>query len=468
MTRLGATRLEHKKQALPASGTEIARVAVLHEAAILDTPPEAAYDAITRLAADFFHVDAVTIGFADHTRLWVKSHYGHGPDELPRGMSLFDLVHAQGGIIVIPDCTAEQSSQAIQMRKRGFHFVASAGIRLAGHIVGTLTLLHGTERTPLTPAEIESFEDMAAMVSSHVELRRLRLRDAANQPSLLRRSQHRGRSAAHANWPSASDLHHALERNEFVLYYQPEVEIDTLRIVGLEALIRWRHPERGLVPPMDFIPPAEQCGLIHSIGDWGLAEACSQIQAWTQESPDNGSLRVCVNLSARQFLRAGLKDHVHSLLLQAGATGRQLGLEMTESVFIHDVQAASEVLQSLRGLGVSLSMDDFGTGYSTLSSLHSFPFDTLKIDRSFVSRLQDGDQALHIVRTIIELARALDIGVIAEGIETLEQYAILRQLGCSHGQGYYFARPMPAADISRLLRAPNRILPLAQESPRVA
>jgi EAL domain-containing protein (putative c-di-GMP-specific phosphodiesterase class I) len=468
MMRASATKIEHKKPIPAPNGTEIARVAVLHEAGILDTPPESAYDAITRLAADFFHVDAVTIGFADQTRLWVKSHCGHGPDELPRGMSLFDLVHAQGGIIVIPDCAAEESSQAIQMRKRGFRFAASAPLRLAGHIVGTLTLLHGTLRSPLTPSEMDTFEDMAAMVNSHVELRRLRLRDAANQPGLLHRSHHRGRSTSHVNWPSASDLHRALERNEFVLYYQPEVEIETLRIVGLEALIRWQHPERGLVPPMDFIPQAEQCGLIHSIGDWGLAEACSQIQAWTQDNPDNGSLRVCVNLSARQFLRAGLKDHVHSLLLQAGATGRQLGLEMTESVFIHDVHAASDVLRSLRGLGISLSMDDFGTGYSSLSSLHSFPFDTLKIDRSFVSRLQDGDQALHIVRTIIELASALDMGVIAEGIETFEQYTILRQMGCSHGQGYYFARPMPAAEVSRLLRAPNRTLSLPQTSPRVA
>ncbi len=472
MTRAGATKLEQKRQPSAGCKTEIARLAVLHEAAILDTPPESAYDAITRLAADYFHVDGVTIGFADQTRLWVKSHFGHGPEELPRAMSLFDLVHANGVTIVIPDCEKENSSQAIQMHKRGFRFAAAAPIRLAGHIVGTLTLLHDSPRGLLSTAEIETLEDMAAMVSSHVELRLLRMREAAQtgsaHPVPLRRSHHRGRAAAHAHWPSAADLHHALERNEFVLYYQPEVEIETLRIVGLEALIRWRHPERGLIPPMDFIPHAEQCGLIHSIGDWGLAEACSQIQAWTQENPDNGSLRVCVNLSARQFLRAGLKDHVHSLLLQAGATGRQLGLEMTESVFISDAHVAAEVLRSLRGLGISLSMDDFGTGYSTLSSLHSFPFDTLKIDRSFVSRLQDGDQAHHIVRTIIELARALDMGIIAEGIETAQQYNILRDMGCRFGQGYYFARPMPAAEISRLLRAPNRILTLPQTAPLVA
>ena len=232
MTRAGAKKLEQRKLTPTVSGAEFARLAVLDEAGILDTPPEAAYDAITRLAADFFHVDAATIGFADQTRLWVKSHCGHGPDELPRGMSLFDLVYTQGGPIVIPDCTAEQTSQAVQMRKRGFHFASSAPIRLAGHIVGTLTLLHGIPRAPLTPSEIKSLEDIAAMASSHVELRRLHLKEAAGQSELLRRTHHRGRAAvAQAHWPSASDLHRALEHNEFVLYYQPEVELATELVV---------------------------------------------------------------------------------------------------------------------------------------------------------------------------------------------------------------------------------------------
>jgi len=210
---------------------------------------------------------------------------------------------------------------------------------------------------------------------------------------------------------------------------------------------------------MDFIPQAEESGLILPIGDWGLAEACNQIRKWCQEDPRHGSLRVCVNLSARQFSREGLADHVEALLLQSGISSHQLGLEMTEFSLIPNVHTAMEVLGSLRRLGVSLLMDDFGTGYSSLNHLHSFPFDVLKIDRSFVGRMTDGDQPLQIVRTIIELARVLGMDVVAEGIETREQYRLLRQLGCRFGQGFLFARPMSADTVTQLLRLPGRILP---------
>jgi EAL domain-containing protein (putative c-di-GMP-specific phosphodiesterase class I) len=170
-------------------------------------------------------------------------------------------------------------------------------------------------------------------------------------------------------------------------------------------------------------------------------------------------LRVCVNLSARQFSRDGLADHVEALLRQSGISSRQLGLEMTESSLIPDMRTALEVLGSLRRLGVSLLMDDFGTGYSSLSYLHSFPIDVIKIDRSFVGRMTEGDQPLQIVRTIIELARVLGMDVVAEGIETCEQYHLLRDLGCRFGQGFLFARPMPVEDVTLLLSLPGRILP---------
>jgi EAL domain-containing protein (putative c-di-GMP-specific phosphodiesterase class I) len=210
---------------------------------------------------------------------------------------------------------------------------------------------------------------------------------------------------------------------------------------------------------MEFIPVAEETGMILPIGDWGLAEACGQIQSWTKEDPRNGTLRVCVNLSARQFLREGLADHVESLLMQFGTSSQQLGLELTESTLIPNMNTAMEVLGGLRSLGISLSMDDFGTGYSSLSYLHSFPFDVLKIDRSFISRMTQGDQPLQIVRTIIELARVLGMDVVAEGIETQEQYRLLRQMGCRFGQGYLFAKPLPAEEVGRLLRLPGRVLP---------
>jgi EAL domain-containing protein (putative c-di-GMP-specific phosphodiesterase class I) len=173
-------------------------------------------------------------------------------------------------------------------------------------------------------------------------------------------------------------------------------------------------------------------------------------------------LRVGVNLSARQFSRQGLADHVEALLMQSGISSRQLALEMTESSIIPSVHAALGVLGSLRRLGVSLLMDDFGTGYSSLSHLHSFPFDVLKIDRSFVSRMTEGEQPLQIVRTIIELARVMGMDVVAEGIETADQYRLLRDLGCRYGQGFLFARPMCAEAVTELLKLPDRELPDAE------
>lgn len=315
--------------------------------------------------------------------------------------------------------------------------------------------------------ELRMLESLAEMVSSQLELRRLRRvvqnhcssRQGASQVSRQEGFVRGGGNSAAGPWPRRPDLRRALDQRQFVLYYQPEVELATRRIVGLEALIRWCHPDRGLVSPMEFIPYAEECGMILPIGDWGLAEACSQIQKWCDEDLCHRSLRICVNLSARQFAREGLAGHVEELLRHFGISSRQLGLEMTESSLIPDAHTAMEVLGNLRRLGVSLLMDDFGTGYSSLNHLHKFPFDVLKIDRSFVSRMAEGEQPLQIVRTIVELARVLGMDVVAEGIENRAQYELLQQLGCRYGQGFLFAKPMPAEEIGRLLQLPGRVLP---------
>ena len=267
---------------------------------------------------------------------------------------------------------------------------------------------------------------------------------------------------------------HALNLNQFVLFYQPEVELTTRRIVGVEALVRWQHPQRGLVSPLDFIPQAEENGLILPLGDWGLGQACRQLQTWQKKWPRLSNLRVCVNLSARQFSRIGLADHVESLLVETGLSANQLGLELTESSLISDATEAAKVLTSLNRLGVSLHMDDFGTGYSSLSHLHLFPFDVLKIDRSFVQRMNAGQQSLQIVQTILELARVLGMDVVAEGIETEEQSEMLQDLGCRYGQGYLFSPPLPAAEIEALLAHPEFSLharpgpPVASKSIREA
>jgi EAL domain-containing protein (putative c-di-GMP-specific phosphodiesterase class I) len=449
---LEANSIDHKQEA--------ARLAALNSSGILDTAPEPSYDAITRLSAEYFQAEVALLGFVDETRIWIKSHWGEDVRELPRNNSIFEMVLDEDGPLVIPDLSQHPRFQGHRLLIRRFAVAFFAGVPVrsrSGKILGVLTIFCRHPRAALAPDEIEMFENLADMVANQLELHKLRKSFAAQG---ARRPRATAVAAVSGQaWPSIPDLRRALDERQFVLYYQPEIDLSTRKIVGLEALIRWAHPERGLIPPMDFIPMAEECGLILPIGDWGLAEACCQIQAWSGEDPRHGSLRVCVNLSARQFNREGLADHVESLLMQSGISSRQLGLEMTESSLIPNMGTALGVLSSLRKLGVSLLMDDFGTGYSSLSYLHSFPFDVLKIDRSFVGRMTEGDQPLQIVRTIIELARVLGMDVVAEGIETREQYDLLRQMGCRFGQGFLFARPMTAEAVTRLLRLPGRVLP---------
>ena len=444
---------------------EAARLAVLRSIGILDTPPEPSYDAITRLTAEYFHADAAGLGFGDEGRVWIKSYCGPHLRELPRENSIFDLVLAANGPVVIADLSKHPATTVPQamLRLLNSSFIASAPVRSSGgKILGVLTIFAEQPRKGMMPDELHMLERLADLVSSQLELRRLR---KAFRHDGLHRTRTARPHAVGPSWPRCSDLRRALERGEFLLYYQPEVDLKTRRIVGVEALIRWQHPERGLISPIEFIPQAEESAMILPIGDWGLAEACNQIKAWNRDNPCNASLRVCVNLSARQFSRQGLADHVESLLLQSGCSSHQLGLEMTESSLIPNMHTASSVLAGLRALGVSLLMDDFGTGYSSLNHLHSFPFDMLKIDRSFVGRMIEGDQPRQIVRTIIELARVLRMDVVAEGIETREQYRLLRQMGCRYGQGYLFAKPMTADAVTQLLRLPGRILPDPEELP---
>ena len=438
------------------------RLAALMSIGILDTPPESSYDTIVRLAAEYFHADSAAIAFADEGRIWIKSCWRHVVRELPRLNSVFDLVLAKNGAVTVPDISKDPCREALLSRLKllGMTSFASAPVRSSnGTILGTLTIFWNEPHQEMPPDAIRALESMASLVSSQLEVRRLR--NCLTGDKHMKRLQRRPRTAMNASqsWPSADDLRHALDQGQFEFYYQPEVDLATRKIVGVEALIRWNHPERGLISPLDFIPQAEENGAILPIGDWGLAEACSQIQKWCHEDSRHVSLRVGVNLSARQFSREGLADHVEALLSQFGISSRQLGLEMTESSFIQDLNPALEVLGSLRRLGVSLLMDDFGTGYSSLNHLHSFPFDVLKIDCSFVQRMTEGDQPRQIVRTIIELARVLGMSVVAEGIETIEQYRLLREMKCRFGQGYLFARPLSAKAVTELLRLPGRILP---------
>jgi diguanylate cyclase (GGDEF)-like protein/PAS domain S-box-containing protein len=262
-----------------------------------------------------------------------------------------------------------------------------------------------------------------------------------------------------------SALRNALERNEFVLHYQPQVDLQTGQIVGMEALIRWKHPELGMVPPNRFIGVAEDTGLIVPIGAWVMRTACAQNKAW--QDAGLGRLRVAVNLSARQFSAAELLPGIEQVLLDTGLDPSCLELELTESLFMSDVTPAVELLHRMKSLGIQLSIDDFGTGYSSFSYLSRFPIDVLKIDRSFVNDITIDANDAAIVASIIALAHNLRLSVIAEGVETAEQLDYLRHQGCDEMQGYYFSRPLPAHEFEQLLRQ-RRSLAGMDDEPLVA
>ncbi|HEY8988167.1 MAG TPA: diguanylate cyclase, partial [Candidatus Limnocylindrales bacterium] len=247
-----------------------------------------------------------------------------------------------------------------------------------------------------------------------------------------------------------NDLRLALDRNELRLHYQPLVDLATDRIVGLEALVRWQHPTRGLVPPLSFIPLAEDTGLIVPIGRWVLETACRQARAWLDERPD-APLVMSVNLSPRQFAQPTLVAEVSDILEMTGLPAERLELEITESILLDEGESSAAALRALRELGVGLVLDDFGTGYSSLSYLRRLPLNTIKIDRSFIDGLDSDDANLPIVQAVIALAHGLGIEVVAEGIETAGQLARLRELACDRGQGFYYARPQPPEQLTALL-----------------
>ncbi len=239
-----------------------------------------------------------------------------------------------------------------------------------------------------------------------------------------------------------TDLRRALERKEFMVVYQPIMSLETGQLCGFEALIRWPHPERGLISPMDFIPLAEETGMIVQIGEWVLREACEQMHRWQVVFPTEPPTFMCVNLSVKQFSQADLIEKVAAILKETNLAPTSLKLEITESAVMENVETATKMLNQLRELGVQLAMDDFGTGYSSLSNLHRFPINTLKIDRSFITRMVENNENAEIVRTISGLAQNLGMDVVAEGVETREQLEILRSLGCRYGQGYFFSKPL--------------------------
>jgi diguanylate cyclase (GGDEF)-like protein len=256
-----------------------------------------------------------------------------------------------------------------------------------------------------------------------------------------------------------TDLRNAIEKEQFKVYYQPIISLESGFLTGFEALIRWQHPERGLISPLEFIPVAESNGQIVPMTNWILWMACSQLSRWRWRSAANRSLLVSVNLSSKHFTQLDLVDQVKYTLQETGLEPRCLKLELTESAVMENAEEATIALKRLRQIGVQLSIDDFGTGYSSLSYLHKFPIDTLKVDRSFVSRMGANGENTEIVKTIITLSDNLGLDVIAEGVETIDQARKLQQFGCRYAQGYLFSKPLPQEEMDEIMKSSRNWLP---------
>ncbi|RMF09395.1 MAG: bifunctional diguanylate cyclase/phosphodiesterase [Alphaproteobacteria bacterium] len=262
-----------------------------------------------------------------------------------------------------------------------------------------------------------------------------------------------------------SDLREALDTKSLELHYQPICDMRTGAVIGVEALARWNHPTKGPISPLEFIAVAENAGLIGKLGRWALEEACSQLAYWDQVTHQSRALTMNVNVSGAQLGEPGFVEIVRDALTMAGLNGERIRLELTESTIMSNADLITDMLLDLKAQGISIAVDDFGTGYSSLSYLNRFPIDTLKIDRSFVSRLGESAEDSKIIHIITMLARTLGMTVVAEGVETEAQRKLLGELGCHFGQGYFFARPLPARDVTKLLQTQATLPDTARDGP---
>lgn len=332
---------------------------------------------------------------------------------------LFERVGAEANVSDIAAKVIEVASQSFSLENQEVFVTTSIGIALYPD--------HGTDiRTLLKSADMAMYKAKEDGGHGHQFYTRDMSVKALNRLTL------------------GNDLRKALERDELVVHYQPIISLGKDDDVCFEALVRWQHPSRGLVSPLDFIPVAEETGLIAGIGDWVLRTACNTLEKWRHKG--HQSARLAVNLSGRQLAVPGLVANVDRILNETGFPAAQLDLELTETVVMERSEGQIDILAELRGLGIGLAIDDFGTGYSSLSHLRRLPASTVKIDRSFVSETPHDEDDSTIVKTIVAMAHTLKLNVTAEGVETAEQLRFLDSLGCDNAQGYHIARPMPASE----------------------
>ena len=448
-----------------ASIEEALRLDSLRRMLILDTAPEPCFEEIIQLAADIFpHVHAM-LTLVDEGRTWIKASTSGPVCEVSRDVSLCSVVIEQDGCTVMLDTQTDPRVTGNATLRDAVipRFYAGAPlITRDGQRVGVLCILDGKPRSFFGRKQRAMLVTLATLAADRMELRSLQHHAKASAQTTgvdgLRALGTRMLSlvpelqpAVRARKRFENDLQSGIQDLQLELHYQPEIDLNTHLIVGFEALVRWNHPTRGLLAPGEFIPVAEETGLIQGLGDWVLREACHQAAAWRRSSGGQFDLRVSVNLSPAQFASKALFATVMALLDETHLSPHQLRLEVTESILMSPAELVLDTMTRLCVAGVGLHMDDFGTGYSSLHTLHRFPFDTIKIDRSFISRLGEEESSTRIVQGIINLCKTLELKIVAEGIETTQQAALLREMGCDFGQGYYFSRPLRSCDVSALV-----------------
>jgi len=316
-------------------------------------------------------------------------------------------------------------------------------VQLPYHIAGHELMVTGSIGISLYPDDSENADDLIQHADSAMYL----AKEQGRNNSQFYTAEINEKMTRRLTLEKA--LRQALEQNQFVVFYQPKINLVSHKMTGMEALVRWQHPILGLISPIEFIPLAEETGIIIALGEWVMMTACQQMQAWELQYPNLTNMSI--NVSPRQFWQHNFTDHVAAILSDSRVSPEKIELELTESVVMNDIESAIETMQSLKKLNISLSIDDFGTGYSSLRYLQRFPVDILKIDRCFVTGLQNEDPDSVIVRSILALAENFNLQVVAEGVENLAQQWVLIELGCHYGQGYLYSCPVAAASMEVLL-----------------